>query len=111
MKDISYQVSKYVFPSRISNAKTLSENTLNLGLKRMGFNVTSHGFRHTASTILHENIHQHQIQSDVIEIQLAHTVGNQVQQTYNKAIHLEERIKLMNWWSDYLDNLKKLSAL
>jgi integrase len=107
MKCISYQVSIYVFPSRISNSKVLSENTLNFALKRMGFNVTSHGFRHTASTLLHENIENHKIQSDAIEIQLAHTVGSQTQQVYNKAQYLSERTKLMNWWSDYLDNLKK----
>ena len=107
MKNISYQVSMYVFPSRISNKKVLSENTLNFALKRMGFNVTTHGFRHTASTLLHENIENHNIQSNVIEVQLAHTVGSQTQQAYNKAIYLSERKKLMNWWSNYLDNLKK----
>ena len=107
MKNISYQVSMYVFPSRISNKKVLSENTLNFALKRMGFDVTTHGFRHTASTLLHENIENHNIQSNVIEVQLAHTVGSQTQQAYNKAIYLSERKKLMNWWSNYLDNLKK----
>jgi len=63
----------------------------------MGFNLTAHGFRHTASTLLHENIHIHQIPSDVIEIQLGHSVGNSVHRTYNKAQYIEERIKLMNW--------------
>lgn len=105
MKNISFSVSKFVFPSRRSYDMALSENTLNFGLKRMGFDVTAHGFRHTASTILHENISVHNINSDVIEMQLAHTV-NGVKGVYNKAVYLDERIVLMNWWSDYLDNLK-----
>ena len=105
MKEISYGVSKYVFPSKVSNLKPLSENTLNFALKRLGFDVTAHGFRHTASTILHENMHIHKLDKDVIEIQLAHTI-NGVRGTYNKAEYIEERIRLMQWWSDYLDNLK-----
>jgi len=108
MRDISYPVSTYVFPSPITNLKPLSENTLTRGLKRMGFDVTAHGFRHTASTLLHENISEHGFMSDIIEMQLAHTVGNSVHQVYNKAQYLPERIKLMQWWSDYLDNLKKV---
>jgi len=105
MKNTSYEVSQFVFPSRRSNEKCLSENTLNFGLKRMGFEITAHGFRHTASTLLHENISEHGFNSDVIEIQLAHTVGSSVHQVYNKAQYLKERIGLMNWWSDFLDNL------
>ena len=105
MKDLSYGVSKYVFPSRISNLKVMSENTLNFALTRLGFDVTAHGFRHTASTLLHENITNHKIQSDVIEIQLAHTISG-VKGVYNKAQYIDERITLMQWWSDYLDNLK-----
>ena len=106
MKDISFGVSEFVFPSRRSYKMALSENTLNFGLKRMGFNVTAHGFRHTASTLLHENIRVHKIQSNVIEMQLAHSVGNSVHQVYNKAQYLDERIELMQWWSDFLDSLK-----
>ncbi|UCM99453.1 site-specific integrase [Sulfurimonas sp. SWIR-19] len=106
MKQISYGVSKYVFPSPNSNVQPLSENTLNYGLKRLGFDITAHGFRHTASTILHENIRMHGYSSDIIEMQLAHSVGNSVQQVYNKAQYIDERIGLNKWWSDYLDNLK-----
>jgi len=107
MRDISFGVSRFVFPSRRSYDMALSENTLNFGLKRMGFNVTAHGFRHTASTILHENIRVHNISSDIIEIQLAHNVGNSVHQVYNKALYLDDRIELMNWWSGFLDDLKR----
>jgi len=98
--------SELVLPSLISTKKPLSENTFNFALKRLGFNLTAHGFRHTASTILHENMHIHQIPSDVIEIQLGHSIGNSVHRTYNKAQYIEERIRLMNWWSDYLIELK-----
>ena len=78
-------------------------------LKRLGFKdkMTSHGFRHTASTILHENIHIHGVQSDVIEMQLAHVEKNSVKGVYNKAMYLPERVRLMEWWSGYLDSLKK----
>ncbi len=101
--------SIYVFPSPQSPQRQLSENTLNVGLKRLGFAgiMTSHGFRHTASTLLHENIHRHGIQSDVIEMQLAHVEKNSIKGTYNKALYLTDRIKLMQWWSDYLDAMKQ----
>jgi integrase len=101
--------SIYVFPSPQSPQRQLSENTLNVGLKRLGFAgiMTSHGFRHTASTLLHENIHRHGIQSDVIEMQLAHVEKNSIKGTYNKALYLTDRIKLMRWWSDYLDAMKQ----
>lgn len=106
MKVVSYDISTYVFPSRINYKKTLSENTFNKGVKTLGFDSTAHGFRHTASTLLHENMRIHGINSAAIETQLAHTVGNSIHQTYNKAIYLEDRIKLMSWWSDYLNKLK-----
>jgi integrase len=105
-KEFSYSLSSYVFPSIISKTRIMSENTLNVALKRLGFDVTSHGFRHTASTLLHENMHIHNIPSEVIETQLARTVGNSVHQTYNKALYIDLRVKLMNWWGEYLDNLK-----
>jgi integrase len=105
-KEFSYSLSSYVFPSIISKTRIMSENTLNVALKRLGFNITSHGFRHTASTLLHENMHIHNIPSEVIETQLAHTVGNSVHQIYNKALYIDLRVKLMNWWGEYLDNLK-----
>lgn len=101
--------SIYVFPSPQSRGRQLSENTLNVALKRMGFAgiMTSHGFRHTASTILHENIHIHGIPSDVIEMQLAHVEKNSVKGIYNKALYMEERTSLMQWWSNYLDGLQE----
>ncbi len=108
IKHVDNDKSKYLFPSPQSSVRQMSENTLNVALKRMGYKdiMTSHGFRHTASTILHENIHKHNVPSDVIEMQLAHIEKNSVKGVYNKALYIDERIKLMQWWSDYLDFLK-----
>lgn len=108
LKTVENNNSEYVFPSPQSTKRQLSENTLNVGLKRLGFAGihTSHGFRHSASTILHENIHKHKIPSDVIEMQLAHVEKNNVKGVYNKALYMDERLKLMEWWSSFLDSLK-----
>ena len=99
--------SKYVFPSPTSNVKMLSENTLNMAIKRMGYKgrMTSHGFRHTASTLLHDNLHIHKISSDAIELQMAHKDGS-IKGVYNHAQYLLERTRLMEWWCDYLDEIK-----
>lgn len=108
IKTVEGNGSEYLFPSPYSRTRQLSENTLNMGLIRLGYKdrMTSHGFRHTASTLLNENAHKHGVSSDVIEIQMAHVEKNVVKGTYNKAIYIEERIRLMKWWSDYLDLLK-----
>ena len=74
-------------------------------LRRMGFTkeeMTAHGFRGMASTLLHEN----GFKSDVIEAQLAHAERNKVKAAYNHAEYLAERVNMMQWWADYLDNLK-----
>ena len=99
--------SIYVFPSPISNVKMLSENTLNMAIKRMGFagRMTSHGFRHTASTLLHEHLHIHNVSSDAIEVQMAHK-DDTTKGIYNHAKYLPERTRLMEWWCDYLDEIK-----
>jgi integrase len=98
-------VYKYVFVSPVSTIKPLSENTLNMGLMRIGYKgiMVSHGFRHTASTMLHEHISEHGCHSDVIERQMAHAERNGVKAAYNHAEYLAERKKLMQWWADYLD--------
>ena len=95
--------SKYVFAK--SN-KPMSEMAMQEALKRRGYEhkQTVHGFRHTASTILNENISKHGVHSDAIEKQLAHVTGG-IKGVYNKAEYLEERVKLMRWWSEYLEQL------
>lgn len=108
IQDCQDNHSVYVFPSPTSVTRPLSENTLNQALKRLGFGdeITSHGFRHTASTLLNEHINDHKIRSELIELQLAHTTST-VRETYNKALYLNERRKLLEWWSNFLDDLKK----
>lgn len=86
----------------------MSENTMLFGMYRMGYHsrATIHGFRSTASTILNES---NLWTPDAIERQLAHVPGNTVRSAYNAAQYLPERRKMMEWWSDYLDE-KKASA-
>lgn len=99
---------KLVFVSDVSTIKPLSENTLNMALMRLGYKdkMTSHGFRHTASTILHENMNKHGFNSEVIEKQMAHEERDRTKAAYNKAQYIEQRTKLMQYWADYLDNVK-----
>lgn len=94
---------RYVFPNQNKPAAKMSENTVLYALYRMGYHsrATGHGFRSTASTVLHE----HGFQSDVIERQLAHTERNQVKAAYNHAQYLSERRKMMQWWGDFLDQM------
>lgn len=98
--------SRYVF-SRTS--KPMSEMAMQEALKRRGYEhrQTVHGFRHTASTILNENISDHGVHTDAIEKQLAHVTGG-IKGVYNKAEYLQERVKLMQWWSEYLGRLHTL---
>ena len=96
---------RYVFPGARTNGRPMSENTVNAGLRRLGYakdEMTGHGFRSMASTLLHEQGWNHQ----AIERQLAHAERNAVSAAYNFAEHLPERRKMMQAWSDYLDSLK-----
>ena len=68
--------------------------------------MTSHGFRSTASTILNER----GISPDVIEAALAHQDQNSIRRIYNRATYLPERVKLMQVWADLLDSFRKLPA-
>ena len=96
---------RYVFPSLRSTQRPMSENTVLVALRTMGYSkeeVTGHGFRSMASTLLHE----HSWPSEVIERQLAHSERNSVKAAYNHAEHLPERRRMMQAWADYLDGLK-----
>jgi integrase len=97
-----------VFASRYGEGKYMSENTINNAIKKMGFGEeqTGHGFRHSASTMLHEHINEHGAHSLVIEACLAHKDSNEIRAVYNKAEYIAERRRLMQWWADYLDGLK-----
>jgi integrase len=96
---------RYVFPSERGGGRPMSENTVNAALRRMGYakdEMTGHGFRSMASTLLHELGLPHA----VIERQLAHGERNKVSAAYNFAEHLPERRKMMQQWADYLNKLK-----
>ena len=103
--------SKYVFPSIRTPLRIISENTLNAGLRRMGFSkeeVCTHGFRATARTLLHEVLG---FSPDAIEAQLAHAVPDRLGRAYNRTQHLAERRKMMQQWADYLDGLKSVAKV
>ena len=96
---------KYVFPGIRNIDRPMSENTVNGALRRMGYEkdeMTGHGFRSMASTILHEQGWQH----EVVERQLAHADRNKVSAAYNYAEYLPKRKEMMQAWADYLDGLK-----
>ncbi|MEW8102018.1 MAG: integrase arm-type DNA-binding domain-containing protein [Candidatus Thiodiazotropha endolucinida] len=96
---------KYVFPGVRSNKRAMSENTVTGALRRLGYasgEMTGHGFRSMASTILNEQGWH----KDAIERQLAHMERNSIRAAYNYAEYLPERVKMMQAWADYLDGLK-----
>lgn len=87
------------FPSSTSTERPISENTMNLALRRMGFSkddATSHGFRATASTLLNES---GLWSADAIEAELAHLSGNAVRRAYHRASYWDERLRMAAWWS------------
>ena len=96
------QTDALVFPSPYYPGKSLSENTLNSALARMGYKgiATAHGFRALFSTVANE----HGWDADVIERQLAHTQQNQSRAAYHRAAYTAERAKLMQWWADVIDS-------
>lgn len=96
---------RYVLPGERSRERPLSENTLNAALRRMGYTteqMTAHGFRAMASTMLHERGYA----PHVIEAQLAHAQRNAVAAAYNRAEYLPDRVQMMKDWADYLDVLR-----
>jgi integrase len=98
---------RYAFPSYRTPAgdRPMSDNTLNAALRRLGYGkeeMTAHGFRAMASTILYENGWP----GDAIERQLAHMEKNAIKAAYNHAEHLDKRRQMMQWLADHLDGLK-----
>lgn len=94
-----------LFPSIMSNRRRLSENTLNSALRRMGYKkdeVTAHGFRATASTILNNR----GFDPEVIEAALAHQDKNEIRRAYNRATYFEQRVELMQAWADLMDDFR-----
>lgn len=106
LKELHALTGQYqlVFPGRCNINQPMSEASINMVLKRIGYDgkATGHGFRHTMSTILHEK----GFNSAWIEIQLAHKDKNSIRGTYNHAQYLEGRSKMMQWYADYIDSLE-----
>ncbi|WP_066548581.1 MULTISPECIES: tyrosine-type recombinase/integrase [unclassified Sphingomonas] len=100
----------YVFPSVRTRARPMSENTLNAGLRRLGYTtdeMTAHGFRAMAATLLNESGKWH---PDAIERALAHGDPDKVRAAYTRGAHWNERVAMAQWWSDYLDSLRAKAA-
>ncbi len=102
---------KYAFPNGRTTDRPMSEVALLAALRRMGYSkeeMTPHGFRATARTILDEVL---QVRPDFIEHQLAHAVKDPNGRAYNRTAHLDERKKMMQLWADYLDGLKSVAKV
>ncbi|MFA6116337.1 MAG: integrase arm-type DNA-binding domain-containing protein [Sphingomonas sp.] len=96
----------FVLPAFHTSRRPLSENTVNQAFRRMGYavgEVTAHGLRTTASTLLNES---GKWSPDAIERSLAHADKDSVRGTYNRGFYWEERVAMHQWWSDYLDQLR-----
>lgn len=107
MKDVA-AYSQFVFPS-FNPRKPLSENAINGVLKRLGYGgvMTAHGFRTTAASLLNES---GQFHPDAIECALAHEDTNAVRKAYNRTQYWDERVRMIQWWSDKIDTLRRPNA-
>lgn len=98
---------RLLFPGTRSAQRPISENTLNAAMRRLGFRkdeVTAHGFRATASTLLNESGLWH---PDAIERALAHVDQSSVRRAYARGEHWDERVRMMQWWADQLDAMRQ----
>lgn len=92
-----------MFPGRNDRKKSMSDMALTVLARRIGYagRVTGHGFRHTMSTILHEQGYN----TAWIELQLAHVDKNTIRGTYNHAQYLEQRKEMLQWYANYIESL------
>jgi integrase len=97
----------FVFPSVRTRQRPMSENTVTASLRRLGFSgdeMTAHGFRAMASTLLNESL---KWSPDAIERALAHGDTDKVRSAYHRGAHWKERVAMAQWWSDHLDTLRQ----
>ena len=95
-----------VFPSYQSPRRPMSENTLNHALRRMGYDktqVTAHGFRASASSLLNES---GKWNPDAIEAELAHVGADEVRKAYHRSTYWEERVKMCEWWAGEIEIIR-----
>jgi integrase len=98
----------FVFRGERHHDRPMSENTINAALRAMGFaatEVTAHGFRATARTMLVEQLG---VEAEVVEAQLAHAVKDSLGRAYNRTTFLSQRTEMMQKWADYLDQLSAI---
>lgn len=111
-KAITGRETGYIFPSIRSSARPISNNTMNAAMRRMGFvsdEVTSHGFRATASSLLNEARDRQgkpMWSADAIERALAHGDDDKIRGIYNRSPYWAERVDMAKWWSDRLDQIR-----
>ena len=101
LRPLTEKWGRWLFPSERLDGRPMSDNTIRIALRTMGYGedeMTAHGFRGMASTILHENGFPH----EAVEIQLAHAQTNQVAAAYNHAKYMPVRRQMMQWYSDLL---------
>jgi len=97
---------KYVFPSTRGKTRCMSENTVNVALRALGFSseeMVGHGFRAMARTMGREQL---KINVELLEIQLAHLTKSPNGTAYDRVDLLDERREMIQRWADYLDHLK-----
>ncbi|MFD2185012.1 tyrosine-type recombinase/integrase [Rhodoplanes azumiensis] len=102
---------QYLFPSPTTPKRPISENTLLAALLRLGYErheISAHGMRSTASTLLNES---RLFASDAVERQLAHVHKDPVRGVYDRSAHWLERVRMMQWWGDELDRLRDLGRI
>ena len=98
-----------VFPGLRSAGRPISENTMNAALRRLGFaqdEMTSHGFRASASTLLNES---GRWSPDAVERAQARKDTDSMRGTYNRGRYWQERIEMAQWWADHLDTLRAIA--
>ena len=98
--------TRYVFPSARGKSRAMSENAVRVALRTLGFTneqMTGHGFRASARTMLDEVLHY---RVEVIEMQLAHAVKDTLGRAYNRTQYMDQRTEMMQAWADYLDALR-----
>lgn len=106
LKELYALTGRFVnmFPGRVNPKGVMCENTINKMIHAIGYKgrVVGHGFRHTFSTILNDQ----GFNPDWVEIQIAHVDKNKIRGVYNHALYLEGRREMVQWYSDYVDQLK-----
>lgn len=97
---------RYVFPSIKTRRQPISENTLNGALRRLGFTkeeMTSHGFRASANSLLNES---GKWNPDAIEVEQSRMGADEVRRAYHRAQYWDERVQMQQWWADEIDQMR-----